>query len=281
MSCPSQYAVQSMSVRSSGAVGSLLSLVSSINLQNLPTYKPRTVKPTVAAPTNVTVPAPGEGVALYRVTTSNGDTCILLKTDALVEVKFKVHGVEETGDAYVPEKTIVDGNCQYSDSASMRISWSEYVLFWEFAKTPGGDTWYVSNIELTVGTSLPAYHTIRAHGSHFKLVHNNHKMLFPTPVGKSYSCDESVVHLEAKDKEAKDQGLSGSLLLRAFQLQPFMYKGADFSQSFECNAQLRFRDETAPLAVGSTLAIAVLMTVTGYGIYRYFKIKKVQYNTME
>lgn len=75
-----------------------------------------------------------------------------------------MHGVEETGDAYIPEKTIVDGDCQYGDSASMRISWSEYVLFWEFAKTPGGDTWYVSNIELTVGTSLPAYHTIRAHG---------------------------------------------------------------------------------------------------------------------
>lgn len=106
-------------------------------------------------------------------------------------------------------------------------------------------------------------------------------MLFPTPVGKSYSCDESIVQLVPKDPESKVQGLSGTLYLRAFQLQPFMYKGSNFGQPFECNAQLGFRDETAPIAVGSTLAIAVLMTVTGYGIFRYFKIKKVQYNTME
>lgn len=42
-----------------------------------------------------------------------------------------------------------------------------------------------------------------------------------------------------------------------------------------------FRDETAPIAVGSTLAIVVLCTITGYGAFRYFKIKKVQYDTME
>lgn len=116
-------------------------------------------------------------------------------------------------------------------------------------------------------------------GSHFKLVHS--QMLFPTPVGKSYSCAESIVQLVSKDPEGQAQGLSGTLYLRAFQLQAFMYKDSNFGQSFECNAQLGFRDETAPLAIGSTLAIAVLMTVTGYGIFRYFKVKKVQYNTME
>ncbi|KRT85742.1 hypothetical protein AMK59_1934, partial [Oryctes borbonicus] len=263
---------------------SILCLVSSINLQNLATFKPRTTRPTTAAPstntsTAASIVTPGEGVALYRLTTNNGATCILLKTDALVEVKFKAHGIEETGDAYIPEKTTIDGNCQYEDSATMTISWSEYVLFWEFAKTPGGERWYVNNIELTVGTSIPAYHNIRAHGSHFKLVHN--QMLFPTPVGKSYSCDESIVQLVSKDPQGQAQGLTGTLYLRAFQLQPFMYKGSNFGQAFECNAQLGFRDETAPIAVGSTLAIAVLMTVTGYGIFRYFKIKKVQYNTME
>lgn len=42
-----------------------------------------------------------------------------------------------------------------------------------------------------------------------------------------------------------------------------------------------YRSETAPIAVGSTFAIVVLVTVTGYGVYRYFKIKKVEYGTME
>lgn len=46
----------------------------------------------------------------------------------------------------------------------MSMSWSEYVLFWEFAKTPGGERWYVNNIELTISTNLQKYHNIRAHG---------------------------------------------------------------------------------------------------------------------
>jgi len=52
---------------------------------------------------------------------------------------------------------------------------------------------------------------------------------------------------------------------------------------YECSpgGGLAFRDETAPIAVGSTLAVVVLLTVTGYGVYRYVRIKKVQYDTME
>lgn len=105
-------------------------------------------------------------------------------------------------------------------------------------------------------------------------------MLFPTPVGKSYSCGESIVELVPAEANAPE-GLRGSLFLREFEVQPFMYKSSNFGPSFECNASKGFRDETAPIAVGSTLAVAVLLTVTGYGVFRYFKIKKVQYNTME
>jgi hypothetical protein len=42
-----------------------------------------------------------------------------------------------------------------------------------------------------------------------------------------------------------------------------------------------YRDERAPLAVGTTLAVATLLTVAGYGVYRYVKIKKVQYDNVE
>lgn len=106
-------------------------------------------------------------------------------------------------------------------------------------------------------------------------------MLFPTPVGKSYACEESVVDLVFPEGEYNPASISGKIFLRTYQLQPFMYKGAKFGPAFDCNAQFGFRDETAPIAVGSTLAVAVLATVTGYGVFRYFKIKKVQYNAME
>ncbi|KAK8749402.1 hypothetical protein OTU49_015338, partial [Cherax quadricarinatus] len=41
------------------------------------------------------------------------------------------------------------------------------------------------------------------------------------------------------------------------------------------------RDELVPVTVGAALAGSTLLTVIGYAIFRYFKVKKVQYDTME
>lgn len=116
-------------------------------------------------------------------------------------------------------------------------------------------------------------------GSTFRLSIDANK--FPTPVGRSFSCSESVVELGPDPDSVQLPGLSGTLFLRELQVQPFMYKSAQFSTEFGCETSGRIRDETAPIAVGSTLAIAVLGMVSGYGAWRYFKVKKVQYNTME
>ena len=66
-------------------------------------------------------------------------------------------------------------------------------------------------------------------------------------------------------------------------LQPFKFKNNEFAAEFSCNSisARADRDETAPVAVGSTLAVAVLLTIAGYAGYRYFKLKKVKYDTME
>lgn len=161
----------------------------------------------------------------------------------------------------------------------MRITWSGYSLVWTFAKTPGGERWYISRLELTVSTDLPQYHNIKMHGNNIRLIHST--MAFPTPVGKSYTCEDTVIELVPNEEDDPPAGLSGTLFLRALQMQPFMYKSSDFGPAYECKTTRSFRDETAPIAVGSTLAIAVLVTVAGYGVFRYLKIKKVQYNTME
>lgn len=92
------------------------------------------------------------------------------------------------------------------------------------------------------------------------------------------------------DKEKKIIPLSELSILkkknndyRVMKLQPFKFKNNEFAVEFSCTAlsARANRDETAPLAVGSTLAAAVLLTITGYAGWRYFKIKKVEYNTME
>lgn len=105
-------------------------------------------------------------------------------------------------------------------------------------------------------------------------------MLIPTPTGKSFTCSEYVFDLNPEPNNNLPKRINGKLFLRFLQLQPFMYKGHEFGPEYDCNNEVTIRDETAPIAVGSTLAIAVLATVTGYGAYRYFKVKKVQYNTM-
>lgn len=116
-------------------------------------------------------------------------------------------------------------------------------------------------------------------GQYIKLYHRD--AILQTPVGRSYACPEVSIDLKPDDKDNSPAGLRGSLILRLLRLQPFMYKNDDFETSYDCKAQKAFRDETAPIAVGSTLAVGVLMTVTGYGVFRYFKVKNVQYNTME
>ncbi|XP_050518718.1 uncharacterized protein LOC126892907 [Diabrotica virgifera virgifera] len=221
------------------------------------------------------------GVAYYRLFNSKtGATCILLKTDAVVEVQFKLHDLDEKADSFIPEKALIEGDCKDEDAAFMRISWTGYSLVINFAKTPGGERWYISSLGLNISPDLPQFHGIPIQRkSSIKLYHR--KMLIPTPVGKSYSCSEVEVSLETDEEDNPPPGIHGILFLRLLQVQPFMYKSEDFETAFECKPQRSFRDETAPIAVGSTLAIAVLVTISGYGAYRYFKVKNVQYNTME
>lgn len=40
------------------------------------------------------------------------------------------------------------------------------------------------------------------------------------------------------------------------------------------------QDETVPIAVGSTLAVAAVAVVVGYALYRSVFVRRVDYNTM-
>lgn len=65
-------------------------------------------------------------------------------------------------------------------------------------------------------------------------------------------------------------------------MQGFMYKSTNqWGPPYECSLTGTYRDETAPIAVGSTLALAVVATVTGYGIWRHLKVKKFQYGNVQ
>lgn len=217
---------------------------------------------------------------LYRVNSSNGRACILLQVDAVVDIPYRTKiGQEEVASVYIPPDAEVTGDCNDENTVKMSLRWKTFILSWSFAKTPGRERWYVDKIELTFNTSDRHFEHIDQPNKTIRLsTDKKHTaLLFPTPVGKSYSCSqETVIPLTYGKMTAK-------LLLRAMKLQPFKFKTNDFAAEYNCdtlNARVS-KDETAPIAVGSTLAAAVLLTVTGYAGYRYFVVKKVKYDTME
>ncbi|KAK9294325.1 hypothetical protein QLX08_011007 [Tetragonisca angustula] len=217
---------------------------------------------------------------LYRLDGSNGQACILLQVDALIMVKYRTKtGDDDEANIYVPTYATVTGNCDNQNTVTMSLKWDAYVLSWSFAKTPGGERWYVEKIELTYNSSDRHFVNIDQPNKTIRLStgQKHSPMLFPTPVGKSYACNEET---EVPLTDGKNHAV---VLLRDMKLQPFKFKNNEFATEFSCTS-LRahgFRDETAPVAVGSTLAAAVLLTITGYAAYRYFKVKKVKYDTME
>ncbi|XP_030757470.1 uncharacterized protein LOC115883278, partial [Sitophilus oryzae] len=258
----------------------LFTFTESLNV-NKGTSRPR--RPTVEILTTTTkAPKDDSGAALYRFINRNTDaTCILLKTDGVVEVNFLLHGLEEQADSFIPENAMVTGNCAKEDTVKMNIGWTGYSLALTFDKTPGGDHWYLSNVELTVSIiDNDKFNGIKTRDNTLKLYSS--KMLIPTPVGKSYLCPRVSIPLETDEADHPPKNVHGSLLLRLLQVRAFISAMKISLRRSSVNLKGALgKSETAPIAVGSTLAILLLATVTGYGVFRYFKVKNVQYNTME
>lgn len=247
-----------------------------------------TVRPSPSRPPITTEPAPTTTTTIYRLTGSNGGVCIMLQVDALLSFQFMTKsGEQREGDIFVPETASVSGECTSEDQAEMLLQWKTYTLAWYFAKTPGGERWYVEKIDLSFNTDDKLFEHIINSGRTVRLTTPKDKasLLFPTPVGKSYLCTHTETSIDLVPKEGSasiKEVPTATLLLRDLKLQPFIFKNDQFGPEYICTpGGSGFRDETAPIAVGSTFAIVVLLTVAGYGIYRHFKVKKVQYDTME
>ncbi|XP_050680403.1 uncharacterized protein LOC126976194 [Leptidea sinapis] len=222
--------------------------------------------------------------ATYRLQGSGGETCILLIVDALLDISYMTK-LNERADAntFVPNNANVGGTCKEGDVESLVLSFKEFALEWTFAKTPGGERWYVDSIRLTYNSSARILEHAAKQGRRVSLTTGPRALLFPTPVGKSFDCpDESIVELLEEDASNPNTAHRAKLYLRQMRLQPFMFRRDGlFGPSWKCSDANRSRSETAPVAVGSALAIATAGTLIGYAIWRYLKVKKVQYDTME
>ncbi|KAI5736880.1 hypothetical protein M8J76_008072 [Diaphorina citri] len=244
--------------------------------------------PTTTTTTTTEVP---NGVAVYRYKNVDGKTCILMQVDAVVEFKYKDKlGEKRATDTYVPNpggaanRAAVDGKCDEEEDSeqTLKIMWRSFTLVISFKKTPGGERWYIQNVLLECSSNEKEFEHFRFPGRtlRFSTPQDNSFVLYPTPVGQAFTCHRDL-SIELTDPDMPDT--TATLLLREFKTEPFMFKSEGYGQDHMCSDPRTGggRSETAPFIVGSMLALAALSTVTGYSIYRYFKIKKVQYDTME
>ncbi|XP_032524516.1 lysosome-associated membrane glycoprotein 1 [Danaus plexippus] len=276
-----------------GSLGKLLFLslvVSSVaGLQldsQASTRRPRVTKysKTTVMPGGSTEPATERSLmtATYRLH-GGGETCILLTVDALLDISY-VTKLNERADAntFVPNNANVAGVCKESDVETLVLSFKEFSLEWTFDKTPGGERWYVDSLRLTYNSSARILEHAAKQGRKVTLTTGPRALLFPTPVGKSYFCpEETIVELVEDEPSNPTLAHRAKLYLRQMRLQPFMFKReGEFGPPWHCSESLS-RSEAAPVAVGAALAVATAGTLLGYAIFRYLKVKKVQYDTME
>ncbi|KAL5236800.1 hypothetical protein ACI65C_004210 [Semiaphis heraclei] len=221
--------------------------------------------------------------SLFRLNEEEGNTCILLRVDAVIEVKFKTKlGSEDQTDLYVPDDAEVTGDCSNEDDATLILKWKNFVFTWYFTKTLGGERWFVKALELEINTADKHFDHIKTKDKIVRLstVSSYGTLLFMTPVGQSYSCQKEI-SVVLSDKNVPT--MKGYVLLRAFTVQPFIFKNNEFGPAYQCSSigAGAMRNETVPFIFGITLAAVAVLTVGGYAVFRHFKIKKVQYDTME
>ncbi|XP_049318170.1 lysosome-associated membrane glycoprotein 5 [Bactrocera dorsalis] len=262
----------------------LVSLCDGLQLGAFTTKTPRVTKYTTK-PASSSSMNHDATTSIYRLNATNGITCILVSVDGLISIKYRNKLNEDVeADLYLPDDPKLTGECVESNMEILRLDFKGFALTMTFRKSSGGEGWYINQFELTYSSSNSLFEHPDRPNLDVKLTSPAHTpMYFPTPVGKSYVCDkEQSVVLYAPIDSGDMSGHIARLYLRDLHMQSFMFKeSGKWGPPFHCSATGSYRDETAPLAVGTALAIAVLITISGYGGWRYFKIKKVQYGSME
>lgn len=139
-------------------------------------------------------------------------------------------------------------------------------------QTPGGERWYVASMDLAYSSSNPVFEHPDRPKLSVRLATKTNSPLFATPVGKAFNCDSKTVVMFAQDK-TDVSGHLAKLYLRDLKMQSFMYKATNnWGPTFQCSATGTYRSETAPLTVGSILAVCCLGIVTAYGLWRWVVI---------
>lgn len=126
---------------------------------------------------------------MYRLNSTDGKTCILIQTDGLLSIQYRDKlNEDKEADAYMPDNPGLTGMCDDSDDSTIMITFRGFTLTMYFEKTPGGERWYITTVELTYNSNNQLFEHIDRPNLNVKLSTPPHTFLFPTPIGKSFEC---------------------------------------------------------------------------------------------
>lgn len=93
----------------------------------------------------------------------------------------------------MPDELGISGYCNEDDS-SLTLTFSGFQLTLFFAKTPGGERYYLSGGEVKYSTDNKLFEHIDRTGIDVNLATAERStLLFPTPVGKSFICSKEFI----------------------------------------------------------------------------------------
>lgn len=218
---------------------------------------------------------------VFTVKNAKEKICILAKFHSAITITYPGKSEEQTDTVSVPLDAHVKGKCAGPNrSPKLELSWEQFSFNLFFEKI-SEDNWGVSFVEFSYDTPEPllegAVNPGKVTGK------SKEKILFETPIGKSYFCPGKEISLFSDDQ------LVAHVNLKDVHLQPYDVEDGKFSTSHRCDQVVSesldeaplVQDETIPLAVGCTLALITLLILVGFSVHRAYMAARVDYNNME
>ncbi|KAG0726950.1 hypothetical protein GWK47_004120 [Chionoecetes opilio] len=212
----------------------------------------------------------------YMTNDDKDVSCVMFYFKANINIYYPdMQGEYLNTKVSVPDNADVDGSCDRVGKVSeISVSWAAFILSLAFGQDDVNDTWFVSKFNLTYNLN-DAKFTNAAQGiGQVSVVSKTGRKYWQTSNSRSFRC--LVVH----DIKLSD-AVNHTAILHFDEVRVQAFNQEDiFRTPKHCKHRVH-RDEMVPVTVGASLAGSALLTVMVYGIFRYFKIKKVQYDIME
>ncbi|XP_077522308.1 lysosome-associated membrane glycoprotein 5 [Amblyomma americanum] len=250
-----------------------------------------------AAGNGVQAPAPGAPAVPPRApipefsfgvwNATDGTVCILAKFQVFFTITYASRGGLQTVTLKMPESAKAKGICATEDQEPvLELTWPVFRFILMFSRVPpvndkGRGSWKVSGMEIQFNTNSPFFPGATNAGKRTARSSDN-MTLFETPMGESYFCPTpKLVTLTDSRGGRKVAVQFKDLRIQAYDFQGTYGPAHRCSQVRMAGVQDPFpQDETVPIAVGSTLAVAAVAVVVGYALYRSVFVRRVDYNTM-